>query len=99
MSLLISRRVFLVVAGGNAAAQPHFEDTIRRERTLDEVRRFLPAREVENLEKTITGRTLSCGVRYPVPMGENRSDENRSEKMRPGDVVLICNHGRIRFAW
>jgi hypothetical protein len=46
-----SRNVFLVVAGGNPAAERHFEDTIQRKRTLDEVRRFLPTQEIENLEK------------------------------------------------
>jgi len=36
-----SRKVFLVVAGGNPAAERHFEDTIQRTRTLEEVREFL----------------------------------------------------------
>jgi hypothetical protein len=35
MSIFISRKVFIVVAGGNAAAQRHFEDTIQRKRTLE----------------------------------------------------------------
>ena len=35
-----SRKVFIVVAGGHPAAERHFEDTIQRKRTLDEVRRF-----------------------------------------------------------
>ena len=39
--------VFVVVAGGNSAAERHFEDTIKHNRTLDEVRRFLPIREAE----------------------------------------------------
>src|SRR5450631_1385732 len=30
------RKVFLVVAGGNASAQRHFEDTIQRTRTVQE---------------------------------------------------------------
>jgi hypothetical protein len=55
MSLFISRKVFLVIAGGNASAQRHFEDTIQRKRTLEEVRRFLPSREIENLEKIYHG--------------------------------------------
>jgi hypothetical protein len=36
MSLFISRKVFIVVAGGNASAQRLFEDTIQRKRTLEE---------------------------------------------------------------
>ena len=45
-----SRKVFLVVAGGNPAAEKHFEDTIQRKRTWEEVGRFLPSKEIENLE-------------------------------------------------
>jgi len=48
MSLFISRKVFIVVAGGNISAQRHFEDTIQRKRSLSEVKRFLPAQEIEN---------------------------------------------------
>jgi len=59
MSLFISRRVFIVVAGGNASAQRHFEDTIQLKRTLDEVRRFLPQRESENPEEIYHGSRTS----------------------------------------
>jgi hypothetical protein len=58
MSLFISRKVFLVVAGGNASAQRHFEDTIQRKRTLDEVRRFLPPKRSKTWKRSITDRTL-----------------------------------------
>jgi hypothetical protein len=67
MYLLISRRVFLVVASGNAAAQFHFEDTIQRQRTLDEVRRFLPARKIENLEKIYHGPGFIVWGAVPGP--------------------------------
>ena len=93
MSLFISRKVFLVVVGGNASAQRHFEDTIQRKRTLDEVRRFLPAQEIENLEKIYHGSDFIVWGAVPGPM-----NESRWEKMTPGDVVLIYNNGRIRFA-
>jgi hypothetical protein len=53
---------------------------------------FCPPERSKTWRKSITGRTLSCGVPYPVPMSENRS-----EKMRPGDVVLIYNHGPNSF--
>jgi len=85
--------VFLVVAGGNSAAERHFEDTIKRKRTLDEVRRFLPTREVENLEKIYHSSNFIVWGAVPGPM-----NESRWEKMMPGDVVLIYNNGRIRFA-
>jgi len=88
-----SRKVFLVVAGGNASAQRHFEDTIQRKRTLEEVRRFLPSQEIENLEKIYHGSPFIVWGAVPGPM-----NESRWEKMTPGDVVLIYNNGRIRFA-
>lgn len=93
MSLSISRKLFIVVAGGNASAQRHFEDTIQRKRTLTEVRGFLPQREIENLEKIYHGSDFIVWGAVPGPM-----NENRWEKMTPGDVVLIYNNGRIRFA-
>jgi hypothetical protein len=89
----LSRRVFLVVAGGNSAAERHFEDTIKRKRTLDEVRRFLPTREAENLEKIYHSSDFIVWGAVSGPM-----NESRWEKMMPGDVVLIYNNGRIRFA-
>jgi len=93
MSLFISRKVFIVVAGGNAAAQRHFEDTIQRKRSLEEVRRFLPTQEIENLENIYHGSDFIVWGAVPGPM-----NESRWEKMTPGDVVLIYNNGRIRFA-
>jgi hypothetical protein len=93
MSHGLSRKVFLVVAGGNPSAERHFEDTIQRKRTLDEVRSFLPVREIENLEKIYHGSDFIVWGAVPGPM-----NENRWEKMTPGDVVLIYNGGRIRFA-
>jgi hypothetical protein len=88
-----SRKVFLIVAGGNPAAERHFEDTIQRKRNLEEVIRFLPAREIENLEKIYHGAPFIVWGAVPGPM-----NESRWEKMSAGDVVLIYNHGRIRFA-
>jgi len=71
----------------------HFEDTIQHKRTLDEVRRFLPTREIENLEKIYHGSDFIVRGAVPGPM-----NENRWEKMTPGDVVLFYNNGRIRSA-
>jgi hypothetical protein len=87
------RKVFLVVAGGNPSAQRHFADTIQRRRSLEEVRRFLPSREIENLEKIYHGSDFIVWGAVPGPM-----NESRWEKMTAGDVVLIYNSGRIRFA-
>jgi hypothetical protein len=88
-----SRKIFLVVAGGNPAAERHFEDTIRRKRTIQEVRAFLPSREIENLERIYHGSNFIVWGSVPGPL-----NESRWEKMVPGDVVLIYNRGRIRFA-
>src|SRR5882762_10065911 len=88
-----SRKVFLVVAGGNAAAEQHFEDTIQRKRAIGEVRRFLPSREIENLENIYHGSNFIVWGAVPGPM-----NESRWQRMEPGDVVLIYNHGSICFA-
>src|SRR5437867_9882521 len=93
MSSRNSRKVFLVVAGGNSAAERHFEDTIKRKRTLEEVRGFLPPQEAENLERIYHGSNFIVWGAVPGPM-----NESRWEKMAAGDVVLIYNSGRIRFA-
>jgi len=93
MSHETSRKIFLVVAGGNPSAERHFEDTIQRKRTLDEVRTFLPPQEIDNLEKIYHGSNFIVWGAVPGPMNELRWD-----KMSPGDVVLVYNRGRIHFA-
>jgi len=66
------RKIFLVVAGGNPSAQKHFEDTIQRERTTDEVRKFLPAPEITNLE------TIYHGASFIVWLLERTSPSSKS---------------------
>jgi hypothetical protein len=87
------RSVFVVVAGGNPAAERHFEDTIQRKRTVEEVRGFLPSQEIENLERIYHGSNFIVWGAVP-----GRMNESRWKKMTAGDVVLIYNGGRIRFA-
>lgn len=86
------RRVFIVVAGGNSAAERHFEDTIQRKRNIAEIRRFLPQSEIENLEGIYHNAPFIVWGAVPGPMNESRWG-----KMKPGDIVLIYNHGYIRF--
>jgi hypothetical protein len=87
------RKIFLVVAGGNPAAERHFEDTIQRKRTVEEVKAFLPSKEIENLERIYHGSNFIVWGAVPGPM-----NESRWEKMARGDVVLIYNKGHIHFA-
>jgi hypothetical protein len=79
MSYGNSRKVFLVVAGGNLSAERHFEKTIQRNRTLEEVRRFLPSQEIENLERIYHGSNFIMWGAVPGPV-----NESRWEKMSPG---------------
>jgi hypothetical protein len=88
-----SRKIFLVVAGGNAAAERHFEETIQRKRSVEEVRKFLPPKEIEDLETIYHGSKFIVWGAVPGPM-----NESRWEKMSPGDIVLVYNSGYIRFA-
>jgi len=86
------RNVFFVVAGGSATAERNFERTIQRRRTLDEVRQFLPAQAIDNLEKIYHGSDFIAWGSVPGPM-----NASRWESMRPEYVVLIYSNGRIRF--
>ncbi|OGH18455.1 MAG: hypothetical protein A2868_02615 [Candidatus Levybacteria bacterium RIFCSPHIGHO2_01_FULL_40_15b] len=88
----MKRKIFIVVAGGNIEAERHFEDTIRRKRTLKEVRSYLPPEEVRSLEHIYHGSDFIVWGSVPGPL-----NETRWEKMEPGDVVLIYNQGYIRF--
>jgi hypothetical protein len=85
--------VFLVVAGGNPSAESNFEDTIQRKRSVAEIRRFLPADVVGDLEGIYHGSTFIVWGSVPGPM-----NVSRWEKMSAGDVVLVYNGGRICFA-
>ena len=53
----------------------------------------MPTQEIENLEKIYHSSDFIVWGAVPGPM-----NETRWEKMKPGDVVLIYNDGRIRFA-
>jgi len=86
------RRVFLVVAGGNIAAERHFEDTIQRKRTVEEVKNFLPPEEVGKLESIYHNQPFIVWGAVPGP-----SNIRFWERMEPGDIVLIYNQGAIRF--
>lgn len=81
----------MVVAGGNAAAEKHFEDTIKRKRTVDEVRPLLPTHEIKQLETIYHGQPFIVWGAVPGP-----SNTRLWERMEPGDVVLIYNRGNIR---
>jgi hypothetical protein len=71
MTHALSRKVFLVVAGGNPAAERHFEDTIQRKRTVEEVRRLLPSKEIENLERIYHSSNFIVWGAVPGPMNES----------------------------
>jgi hypothetical protein len=86
------RKIFIVVAGGNPAAERHFEDTIQRKRNIAEIKQFLPQDEITNLEKIYHSAPFIVWGSVPGTM-----NESRWEKMKPGDVVLIYNRGYIRF--
>jgi hypothetical protein len=86
------RKIFIVVAGGNADAERHFEDTIQRKRNLSEIRRFLPNQEIEHLEKIYHNSPFIVWGSVPGAM-----NVSRWENMAPGDTVLIYNRGNIRF--
>jgi hypothetical protein len=66
------RKVFIVVAGGNAAAERHFEDTIQRTSTLDEVKGFLALQEIEHLDTIYHGSNFIVWGAVPGPVSRVR---------------------------
>ncbi len=86
------RKIFIVVAGGNIAAERHFEDTIQRKRNLAECRKYLPPKEIENLENIYHSAPFIVWGSVP-----GRMNESRWENMSPGDIVLVYNRGHIRI--
>ncbi len=86
------RQIFIVVAGGNAAADRHFEDTIQRKRTLDEVRQFLSSQEIHEIESVYHTAPFIVWGAIPGPM-----NIPRWQSMRVGDIVLIYTRGHIRL--
>jgi hypothetical protein len=86
MSNRNSRKVFIALAGGNPDAEKNFEDPIQRRRTLEEVREFLPAQEIDNLEKIYHGSNFIVWGSVPGP-----KNESWWEKMTPGSVLAILD--------
>lgn len=85
------RNIYIVVAGGNTAADRHFDDTIQSRRQLSEVRQHLEQEEAKNLEAIYHGAPFIVWGAVPGPM-----NVQRWESMSPGDIVLIYSKGRIR---
>jgi hypothetical protein len=80
------------VAGGNLEAERHFQDTIKRKRTLKEVEAFLTDDESKALRDIYHNSSFIVWGAVPGP-----SNTRNWEAMEPGDVVLIYNSGRIRY--
>ena len=70
------RNIFIVVAGGNLAAERHFEDTIQRKRNISEIRRFLPQNEIENLENIYHNAPFIVWGAVPGRMNESRWEKD-----------------------
>ncbi|KKU20027.1 MAG: hypothetical protein UX30_C0005G0068 [Candidatus Saccharibacteria bacterium GW2011_GWA2_46_10] len=76
------RKIFIVVAGGNPAAERHFEDTIQRKRSIAEVENYLPPDQLNNLKNIYHGADFIVWGSVPGLMNTPRWD-----RMDPGDVV------------
>lgn len=77
------RKVFLVVAGGNPAAENHFEETIQRKSKLEEVRKALPSQEIENLERIYHGSNF-------IVWGAAGTDAGRGWRLPTYRYWLTC---------
>ncbi|MBI4948322.1 hypothetical protein HY844_02085 [Candidatus Berkelbacteria bacterium] len=86
------RNIFIVVAGGNFDAEKHFEDTVKNRRSIEEVEKYLPAEQVSNLKNIYHNSTFIAWGSIPGVQNERTWDS-----MKPGDLVLITNRGRIKY--
>jgi hypothetical protein len=87
------RKVFFVVVSGGHATEKHYQDTIERKRSLEELEPFLTKEEVTVLKDRYYGGPFSLWG--AVPGSGNLRTWNT---METGDYVLIYKYKKIIFA-
>jgi len=88
-----TRKIFLVVAGGNHDTDRHYQRTIEKKLEMSELKAFLNAKENEILEKNYYGGPFAVWGAVP---GE--SNTRNWTSMEPGDYTLITRKGKVIFA-
>lgn len=87
------RKIFFVVATGGHETDRHYYNTIRKKRTIREVEKFLPKKEIDELRNRLHDQNYI--VWGAVPGSGNIRNWN---VMDPGDYVMIYRKGKIILA-
>ena len=83
------RKVFIVPASGQEA-YGHYEDTIKRKRSLSEIQNFITEREVGSISKLYHGNNFAVWGALPGP-----GNTNTWTKMDECDYVVFYQQGKF----
>lgn len=83
------RKIFIIAASGSEAAG-HYQDTIKRKRNIEEVSKFVSAKETQELDKIYHGRDFAVWGATP-----GSGNVSTWTKMYPGDYVIFYQQGKF----
>lgn len=83
------RKVFIVAASG-AEAYNHYQNTIKRKRSVNEIRKYVSPEELKRLEDIYHGKDFAVWGATPGP-----GNINTWGKMYPGDYVVFYQKGNF----
>jgi hypothetical protein len=87
------RKIFFVVASGGYDTERHYNDTIQRKRTIEEISQFLTSTEVQLLKNNFHGQPFAIWGAMP-----GSGNIRTWESMESGDYVMIYRNGKIILA-
>ena len=83
------RKIFIVTASGSEAFG-HYQDTIKRKRSLSEIQRFISSHEAEIIRRLFHGNDFAVWGALPGP-----GNINTWTKMEEGDYVVFYQQGKF----
>ncbi|HXR49620.1 MAG TPA: hypothetical protein VN778_01180 [Verrucomicrobiae bacterium] len=86
----MSRKIFVTVASGGHNTEQHYQDTIKSQRTVDEVAQFLSSETVEELKKYTHNRPYAVWGAV-TGLGNTRTWQT----MERGDYVIVYRSKHI----
>lgn len=87
------RKIFFIVASGGHDTDKHYHDTIENKRSIEEIKGFLDANQLEEIQKTYRGRDFTAWGATP-----GSGSIRNWDIMEPGDYAMIYKNGKIIFA-
>lgn len=86
----MARKIFVTIASGGHDTERHYQDTIRTQRTVDEIAGFLQPEAVNELKQYTHGRPYAVWGAVSGP-GNDRTWQT----MERGDYVIVYRNKRI----